>query len=250
MTELAKTAGKKKLGVLYCAESPICAQLNPLAKASATLSGLGYASGSISGTAPSYAAPCLTMKGAGVDALFVADNSAIVQRVTAGCAQQGYNPLTVSQMTTASNNWLTSPSFDGALLSSPNAAYTDGSIPAVKAFLDAVNKYAPGLTASPQFSFDTLSPWIAGKLFEAAAKKANIGPSSTSADVKKGLYALQNETLGGLMPPTSYTAGKVAFPTCYFTVEVQHGKFVSRNGGKATCLTPAQVTALTAAAHA
>jgi len=53
-------------------------------------------------------------------------------------------------------------------------------------------------------------PWIAGKLFEAVAKAGALSPTSTSADVEKGLYALKGETLDGLSSPLTYTAGQPA----------------------------------------
>jgi branched-chain amino acid transport system substrate-binding protein len=65
--------------------------------------------------------------------------------------------------------------------------------------------------------------------------------------VKKGLYALKNETLGGVAPPLTFTPAKPAFIPCYFTEQVKGGKFASLNGNKPTCLTAAQSTALAAA---
>jgi branched-chain amino acid transport system substrate-binding protein len=243
---LAKQAGRKKVGVMYCTETPLCAQLIPIAKGAAALTGMGVTSVAVSGTAPSYAAPCLAMKSAGVDSLFIADNAAIVGRIVAACAQQGYKPLTVSETTTADSSWLTNASFDGAQLASSNANYTDPSLPGVQTFLSAINKYAPGLSTGAQFSYDTFYPWLAGSLFSAAAKAADIGPTSTPADVKKGLYALKNETLGGLSAPLNFAPGKPAFATCYYGVTIKGSKFGSLNGGKATCLTAAQATGLAA----
>jgi len=244
---LAKQAGKKHVGVLYCSESPACAQLDPLAKGAATLAGLNYRSGKISGTAPNYTAPCLANKGAGVDALFVAHNSAVVPRVVDGCAKQGYKPLQVTQTTTAATSFLKDPNLEGTVLASTNAPHTDESLPAVKEFLDAVDTYNQGLRDSPQFSYNLIYPWVSGKLFEAAAKAAKITPTSTAADVRKGLYALKDETLGGLSGPLNYTKGKPAFPACYFSVTIKGGEFASLNGGKPTCLTAPQVKGLTAA---
>lgn len=244
---LGKQAGLKKLGTMYCSETPLCAQVVPLANAAATLNGLGFTSRSISSTAPTYASPCLSFKSSGVDALFVADNGAIVQRVSADCAQQGYKPRVLNSTTTFEQGWLKDANFDGALLASTNANYVDASIPGVKAFLDANNKYAPGLTTSPQFNYDTLYPWAAGKLFEAAAKAGNLTPSSASADIRKGLYALKNETLDGLAPPLNFAPGKPAFSPCYFSTTIKGGKLVSLNNGKPSCLSAAQATVLAAA---
>jgi len=86
---LAKQAGKKVFGTIYCAESPICAELVPAANGLAPLYGLKSYTAKISATAPSYTAPCLAAKGGGVDAMFIADNSPIVLRFVAACAQQG-----------------------------------------------------------------------------------------------------------------------------------------------------------------
>jgi branched-chain amino acid transport system substrate-binding protein len=246
---LAKTAGKSHIGVLYCAESPICAQLVPLAQGAAALSGLKISTAKVSSTAPSYTSECLSLKSDGVDALFVGAASPVVQRVTAACAQQGYTPQTTNQTSTASNSWLTDSSLQGAVLAGYNANPFDTTTPAVQAFRTALDKYAPGLLTSSQFNFDDIDPWAAGKLFEAAAKAANITPSSTAADVKKGLYALKNETLGGLAAPLNFTAGKPAFIPCYFTASLKSGKFVSLNSNQPTCLTAAQTSSLLKALH-
>jgi len=246
---LTRAAGKTHIGVLYCAESPVCAELVPLAQGAAQLSGLKISTEKVSSTAPSYTAECLSLKSEGVDALFVGAASTVVQRVTAACAQEGYTPLTTNQSSTVSNAWLTDSSLNGAVLAGYNANPYDTSIPAVTQFRAALNKYAPGLTTSSQFTFEDLGPWVAGLLFIAAAKAAHLGPTSTSADVKKGLYALKNETLGGLSAPLNFTPGKPAFIPCYFTAALKSGKIVSLNNDQPTCLTAAQSAALIKALH-
>jgi len=247
---LAKSVGKKTLGVAYCAETPLCKQLDPLAKGAAQLSGLGYASLSISGTAPNYTAQCLKLKGSGVDALVVADNASIVSRLTSGCAQQGYKPLTVSQTNTADTSWLKDPNFEGAVLASSNPNYTDMSNPGIKAFHDVLDKYAPGVTSGKQFSYDLIYPWIAGKLFEATVEAGSLTPSSTPAEVKAALYKIKGETLDSLAPPLTYTKGQPAFVPCYYGVAIKGGKFASLNSGKPTCLSTAQATGLQASLKA
>ncbi|KLL11172.1 MULTISPECIES: ABC transporter substrate-binding protein [Protofrankia] len=243
--EAAKAAGKKKVGLLYCSETPVCAQLEGLGKAASAIVGdVGIATGKIAATAPDYTAPCLALKDEGVDALFVAHNSEVVPRVTDSCAQQGFTPTVISQTPTLGPSWLGHKGFDGALLSSPTVLYTDESVPAVKEFLDALDTYYPDLRKSQQFTYDTIYPWASGKLFEAAAKAGNLGPDSTSADVKKGLYALKDETLGGIIPPTTFTEGQPAFPTCYFQAAIQGDKVVSLNKGATKCLTETQATQL------
>jgi branched-chain amino acid transport system substrate-binding protein len=247
--ELAKAAGKKHVGVLYCAESPICAQIVPLVDGAGALSGMKITTGKVSSTAPTYAAPCLSLKSAGADALFVGAGSPTVQAITAGCAQQGYTPQTVNTTSTATGAWLKDKHLDGAVLSAYNANAFDGSTPAVKAFRDALDKYSPGILTDAQFGANMIGPWAGGKLFEAAATAAKITPTSTGADVKQGLYALRGETLGGLTAPLTFTPGKPTFTPCYFTVQLRQGTFASANGDKPSCL-PAPVTkALLMALH-
>jgi branched-chain amino acid transport system substrate-binding protein len=244
---IVSAQGKKNLGVLYCAESPVCAQIVPLAQLSGSLVGLKITPQKISATAPSYASNCLALKSAGADALYVADNGPIAQRVVSGCAQQGYKPALVDNVTSVTNAILTDPNWSGTKLVGTDANPFDSSLPAIKAFQDAVNKSFPGLTHSASWAYDDIYPWTAGALFQAAAKAGNLGPSSTPADVIKALYLLKNETLGGLQPPITYHPGQPAFTPCWFTEQVSGGQFASLNGDKPTCLTAKQTTTLLSA---
>jgi branched-chain amino acid transport system substrate-binding protein len=241
---LAKQDGKKVFGTIYCAESPICAQLVPVANGLAPLYGLKSYTAKISATAPSYTAPCLAAKSAGVDAMFVADNSPIVLRFVAACAQQGYTPQQVSSTQTATSAWLSDSTLNGAQLTALNANGYDTSTPAIATFQAALKKYAPSAINGSAFSGEEINPWSGGLLFQAAAKAAHLTPSSTPADVKKGLYALKNETLDGVAPPLNFTPGKPSFIPCWFAQEVKDGKFASLNGDRPSCLTAAQAAAL------
>jgi branched-chain amino acid transport system substrate-binding protein len=93
-----------------------------------------------------------------------------------------------------------------------------------------------------------LNPWAGGQLFAAAAKAAKLTPTSTPADVKKGLYALKGDTLDGIAPPLTFTPGKPAFPACYFAAEISGGKFQPANGdAKPTCADAATLAKIGAA---
>jgi branched-chain amino acid transport system substrate-binding protein len=246
LAALAKGAGKRTLGVMYCSESPLCAQLVPIVKGATQLSGLGFASTTIASTAPSYAAPCLAMKSKNVDALFIADNTATVQRVVGACAQQGYRPAILEESGTASSSWLHDPNFNGVLLSSSNPGYTDSTNPGVASFLAALKKYDPSLLSSTSFSYDTIYPWIAGQLFKTAAKAGNLTPTSTPAEVKQALYKVNGTTLGGLSAPLPIMPDKPVFSPCYYGLTIKNGAYADLNGGKPACLTAAQAAALQA----
>ena len=242
--DVAKKAGKTNLGVMYCAESPVCAQLVPLAQGIGGLVGIKITPLKISATAPNYTAPCLQMKDSGVDALYIADNGTVIQRVLASCAQQGYNPLPVGQATTSTPDYLSDSNLDGALSAGTNANPYDDSLPAVKEYRDAVNAEQDGFTDSSQFTYDAFLRWTGGLLFEAAGKAGNLGPDSTSNDVKQAIYKLKNETLQGTSGPLVFTPGQPTQTPCWFTQKISGGDLVSENGNKPTCLTAEQGAAL------
>jgi branched-chain amino acid transport system substrate-binding protein len=246
---IAEAKGKKNLGVMYCAETPVCAQFVPLAQGVGKLFGLKVTPTSISATAPSYTAPCLKFRGAGVGALLVADNGPIVQRVVADCSLQGYTPLEVTTEAATSSTMLNDAQLAGTLAAGGNANPFDSSTPAVKEFREAVEKYYPGLLGSTEFTQDDFYVWTGGKLFEAAAKAADIGPTSTSAELEMGLYALKNDTLGGIAPPLTYTKGKPYFTPCWFSAQIENGTLISLNRNRPVCLSAATAAALVAALH-
>jgi branched-chain amino acid transport system substrate-binding protein len=233
---LAKEAGATKVGAFYCAETPICEQLLPIFKGLGGQLGLEIEGSKISTTAPNYTAPCLAFKQKGVDALIVSVNSDVVPRVIDSCAQQGFTAQNVASSATTQKSWLTNDNLDGTLIVGTNANYTDQSIPGVKTFTDALSQYAPDILDSPQFSWPLLFPWAGGELFKAAGEAAKLTPTSTTDDVKKGLYALENETLDGLAPPLQFEEGKPGFPVCYFPAKIEGGEFVTTGDGSPTCL--------------
>jgi branched-chain amino acid transport system substrate-binding protein len=244
----AKAAGKNHMGVAYCVESPVCVQLVGLVKAAGSVVGGFQATGQpISFTSPSYAAPCLKLRSAGVDDLFSAAVAPVVTRIADACSQQGYKPLQINQATTAASSWLQDANVNGALVVDSNAPWFATSLPAINQFSAALDRYAPGVRTSPQFNADDLSPWVGGKLFEAAADAGHLTPTSTPADLMAALYSLKNETLGGLSGPLNYTKGKPAFPACYFVAGVGSGKFTTPKGTSAICPSPAQVGQLATA---
>jgi branched-chain amino acid transport system substrate-binding protein len=129
---------------------------------------------------------------------------------------------------------------------STNANPWDTSTPGVKEYVDAIDQFAKGLREQPGYGINEFYAWEGGKLFEAAAKAAKLTPTSTPDDVRKGLYALKDETLDGGSPPLTFAKGKPAFPACYFTVKIAGGKFTSLDGDKPACLSQQQVTGLVA----
>jgi branched-chain amino acid transport system substrate-binding protein len=240
--------GLKHFGMMYCAEAPVCATQGALASdAAKAVPGITVSSEKVAATSPTYTAPCVAFKSTGVDALFTGVPAQEGLRVIDSCKTLGYTPKPTVQVTVTGHNWLSDPNVNGTIIIAPNANFADSSVPGVKAFQDAMQKYYPNDLTQPEYGGTTLVPWIAGELFEAAAKAAGIGPNSTGANVKTGLYALKNETLDGLIGPVTYTPGKVTFPTCNFVLSIENGTFTSPQGGGAQCLTTDQLNTLNTA---
>jgi branched-chain amino acid transport system substrate-binding protein len=241
LAKLAKDAGKKQLETMYCAETPVCAQIETLIGGLAGVAGIKTHFSKVSQTAPNYTAPCLAAKKAGSDALFAAVLSQTVVRVTDGCAQQGYKPLTASTTAVAQSDWLSHDTMEGALVSSSNlpiAADGADAVPAAADFQAAIAAKVPKLKGTAQYGNPNIMTWAGGQLFKAAGEAAKLTPISTPADVKKGLYALKDETLGGLAPPLTFVEGKPAFPACYFTTAVKDGRFTLPDGVEPVCISP------------
>jgi branched-chain amino acid transport system substrate-binding protein len=239
--DVAKKAGKTNMGVTYCAESPICAQLIPLMQGVSSILGVKVTPQKVSATAPNYTAPCLAMKDAGADALFPAAGGETVQRVVASCKQQGWNPQIIGQATTATQDQLSDPNLQGALNSGPAANPYDDSLPAVKEMRDALDAQQDGFTDSSDFAYSgVILPWTGGVLFQEAGKVGKLGPDSTSDDVKKAIYKLKQTTLDDLSGTLIFTPGQPTQTPCYFTETIQDNTLVSGNGNKPTCLTAQQ----------
>ncbi len=246
---LAKNQGRTNVGLFYCAESAICAQIIPLYKK--ITASLGMKLGvtqSISASAPSYTAPCLAAKDAGVDALSIADVSEVVLKMASACTQNGYKPTQTAQAFSITKNWLTNPAMDGLQAVSNIFPWYDDSTPASKAYMAALKKEDSSFLDTPSFNPAAAYGWTGGKLFEAAVnaglKQQGAGGDVTSDTVLNGLYSLNGETLDGLIPPVTFVKGKPTTVPCYFTVGINGGKFTEPNGMKTSCVTAEQLASL------
>lgn len=242
---LAAKAGAKELGLMYCSETPVCAQLPAIVKPLAAQAGMSVVEAKVSQSAPNYLAECESFKGKGVDAMFTAVNSDVVPRIADSCNQAGFKPVTVASSATTQKSWTTDENLDGSLIAGTNAVYTDASVPGVKAFLDGLEKHAPKVLESPQFSYPLIYPWAGGELFRAAAEAGDISPTSTGADVVAGLRKLKDETLDGIAPPLNFPEGQPAFPLCYFTATLTGGEF--KSDAEQTCIDQQTASAMLAA---
>jgi branched-chain amino acid transport system substrate-binding protein len=245
MIAAAKQQGITKIGTFYCAEAPSCAQVPLLMGAigSQVVGGVKLVnSQKISATAPSFAAPCLAAKQAGVQAVFTAESPAVGARVLAGCAQQGYKPRLIGINGVIPVSAAASGNYEGAIIAHGNLPPDNTGTPGAQALHAALDKYAPGITKSEFWSSNPTDTWMGLALFAKAAQAGKLTPSSTPADVTTALYALQNETLDGLAGPLNYTKGKPTLAACPFVETVKNRQWVSNT--KPACVPPAQLALL------
>jgi len=242
----AKAAGGSKYGVMYCAEAPVCGTFSaPFAKSLQTAVGgmsLAY-NASIAASAPSYTAQCLAAKQAGVNALFIGDTPAVIPRVLTDCAQQGYTPKEYNLGGDVAQSVVQDSQANGMTVLQYSLPISVTSNPAGQLFHQIVDTYAPGIKSSPAYD-DSLMWLMSGlQLFRTVALAQHLTPTSTPADVKTGLYGLKNETLGGIMAPTTYVKGKPTLINCWFTETVTDGKLLATSATP-QCVPPDKVAAL------
>jgi branched-chain amino acid transport system substrate-binding protein len=141
--------------------------------------------------------------------------------------------------------WQDQASMEGVITTQSNPVLADRSTPALKSFHEALDKYQPGVSKSEQYNEIDSSVWAGGQTFKLAAERAKLTPSSTPADVLKGLYTFKNETVDGLTPPLTYVKGKPTFTTCWFPQQIKSGKFTPlTQGAKPNCISPTDLAKL------
>jgi branched-chain amino acid transport system substrate-binding protein len=102
----------------------------------------------------------------------------------------------------------------------------------VREYQAALKRYAPNLASSPT----TATVWTAGALLRDIGRQLPPG-AVRAADFFPGLYAIKNNTLGGLVGPLTFSEGKPAAEVrCVFSIKIQGGRFVAPNGSRQACL--------------
>jgi branched-chain amino acid transport system substrate-binding protein len=230
---LAKSAGSK-LGIVYCAEVPSCGGLGSLFKSYADELGLQIPVNiKISSSAPDYTAVCQQLKNAGVDSYVVIAGSAVLAKLADQCHQQGLKAVLVQNGAQSLPAWTTDPAFDGLLVVDNFAPFFADDTSAHKAYRDALKTYASDMVDSVTDNSYSEAAYLDGMLVSAAAK--NITGDITAKSLKDALYTLKGETLGGMIQPVTYQAGKATVLGCYFSWTVKGGQRVAENGDKYSC---------------
>jgi ABC-type branched-subunit amino acid transport system substrate-binding protein len=236
--------GDKRVGIFYCIESTACTTYE------ATLTKDGGAAhngqtvvytAATSLTQPDFTSQCENAKKAGAQVVVAAGDDSYVQRAARSCAGVNYFPVWALSATQGDFD-PTDPNMrkDGASLGSAVVPFTLNNTPALQAFHTAMSTYAP----SAPVDNSSLVTWSDGMMFKAAIDALGSAARTetiTPALVLEGLSRIKNETLGGLIPPTTYSAGGGSHTPspedlCYYPILFGHtGAFSAPQGNKYLC---------------
>lgn len=238
---LAKDIGSTKTVFPVCAENSSCAAAGPLAQKASKALGMAYAGTlPLAVSAPDYTAACLKIKQQGVDYVMLGLTTTASMRLVANCRTQGYQ-----------GKW---GLFDGSVWPKVMRANDPGvpihiALSAFPWFVDdaPVKAYRQMMTAQhvSEEAWGTPHGTSAYATMELFKKALEAKPASSSGVTRKDVVAaygaIQNETLGGLLPQAvTFQPGKPQrLVDCYWLATYERGTFSGAELGKPVCDPPA-----------
>lgn len=230
---LLAMSDKRKVGVIYCRETPVCKLSSEIIAEAQSKLGIKVVYEAAATIAqPDYTAEVLAARNAGADALVLLMSIDANLRIARSAHRQGYFPVMSTQQAMSDDRVLTFPAeeIEGFLIGSQTAQYSTS--PKMADFRSAMARYVPkGIKASMAGA-----SWASGKLLEAMAGRFS-GGAITSNDVLEGLYSLKGETAGGILPPMAFKRDQGHGDTnrCVFLVRIEKGTFTTPKGDQYVC---------------
>jgi branched-chain amino acid transport system substrate-binding protein len=201
---------------------------------------------SISLSAPDFTSVCQELKNADVSSYTLIFPSAVSQKITDQCYQQG---LRIPQLLYASGSipqWLTDKAYNNSLVMDGITPSFQTSVAGIAAYRTALQKYEPSLVGSQTDNAYAEFSWLAGQVIQTAAAKIS-GPV-TASSLLTALHTFKGETLGGATSPLTYTAGQINPVDCWFAYKISNGENVATAASTTpACAPSATMTPLNAA---
>ena len=225
----AKAAGATKLAVAACAEVEACSQAGPVFEATAKAVGLeSVGTTKVSSTATDYSAECIKWINDGVDFIQISGGASLAEGLYNSCTDQGYDGIWGASAGSVSGKLIT---IDGITLAGGlNGFPWFVDDPLVTEYTDAM--VAGGLTDEGIHSPTSTALWSVLQLF--AKANADLVDEPTAADVLANMNSVTDETLGGLIAPTTFSEGQ-AGPSknrnCFWPYILKDGEFTNPLGG-------------------
>ncbi len=235
----AKKVHAKNIAEFYCAEDPLCQEIVPVLKSTATSQGINVVyQAQISAAQPSYTAECLAAKQAGADFVGIGEAVTTVEKMAADCSRQGYFPWYEIADGGVSKSFTTSPGLNSKSFGfQTGAPFFVTNTPATMKMIANIKKYAPQILSDPNYNQDNVSMYASAVLFGDALKAGTAGQSGpvTTQEIYNGLYTLHNDTLGGLAPPLTFKPNQPNPVDCWYWIGISHGKFTTPYGLTPVC---------------
>ena len=224
--------GKSKLAVWTCVEAQACTDMGEVVPKVAPRHGVQVVNkAKISIGQPDFTAECLNGRNAGAELIFMGADGPTISRAAQSCARQGYRP-----------NWVilgpeilaelhaNDANLRGAITLDAVSPWFLHNSPLRKEFHDAVAKFTPTLALTSP----TMIGWVAGKVFELAARQ--VSEPLSRETVLNSLWSIHGDPLGELTGPLLFAPNKAATPTtCYYLASPADGKWTSPDGGQRHC---------------
>jgi branched-chain amino acid transport system substrate-binding protein len=177
---------------------------------------------------PDFTAETVSARRAGAEAVVTLVDLQSMIRVVRSAARQGWKPTFGGSFAfDTADAEQSSDILDGLLSSSLTLNWSAS--PKMADYRDAVARFVPGGKLGGQGA----NAWAQGKLIEAAVRHVT-GPL-TSAALIDGLDKLDNETLGGIVPPQRFPKGKPHYNPCIVPIKLTGGKWTQPLGEKFVC---------------
>lgn len=205
-----------KLGVVFCAESPVCKTADDGLKNGAAAAGgakLVY-NQSVSITQVDFTAECEAARSAGVQLMVVGADVDTTSRFAQSCAAQGWYPQYLGIGVTLNGDTISGAGLHNMIIEQDVFPFAGASGGAIDEYNQVVKAY--GASPSPALSMG----WASAKLFGLiATRAAQSSKAITPQTIVAAMHTVKNETLGGLTVPLTYTAQGAKPAHCWFVME-------------------------------
>jgi branched-chain amino acid transport system substrate-binding protein len=232
MIPLLQLSERRNVALLYCREAQLCPIIADTVKRLAPQAGITikYEAG-ISLAQPDYTAEVIAARSAGADAAILVGDNPTTMRLLTSARRQNYDLVVSVNHSAHDSRFLAFGSAVEGVLTGSIVAPWDSS-PKMADYRTAMDRWLPG---SVKASLGAQT-WVLGKLLEHFAAALPEG-DVTSGDILDGLHRLDRETLGGIMPPTTYrpNTGHAETNQCTIPLTVADGRFVTPLGEKFAC---------------
>jgi branched-chain amino acid transport system substrate-binding protein len=218
---LTSQSDKRNVAVLYCSEATTCDNQYKGLKEIAPEAGVKIVyAGQMSIAQPDYTAEMLAARNAGADVVTCICDPPTQIRMIRSARRQGWSPLFSATYSMDQEQIKAGKDeVEGLLASATTAPYSTS--PKMKPYLDAVARFVPGGSIGGVGA----AAWTQGKLLERIASFLDREPPTRSS-IFEGLFSLENETLGGLVPPITFPDGdRSRVNLCIVPLRFEQGLF-------------------------